>query len=108
MFIQYIYLQSKLGLTILVDLHTNYLIVLFKDLLSLRVDFSLMRQCQGTKQSCYIAAKQRRRENRRKSKNEIKDEILKSLINGEIVENKELNLKSENVKTCVKAITIVK
>ena len=37
---------------------------------------------------------------RRKSNDEIYDELLKSLTDGEIVENEELNLRSDNVKNC--------
>lgn len=38
----------------------------------------------------------------------MKDELLKSVIDGGIVENEELNLRSDNVTNCEQAISVVK
>ena len=38
----------------------------------------------------------------------MKNELLISLIDGDIVENEELNLRSDNVAYCKEAIPIVK
>ena len=38
----------------------------------------------------------------------MKNELLISLIDGDIVENEELNLRSDNVAYCQEAIPIVK
>ena len=38
----------------------------------------------------------------------MKDELLKSLIDGEIIENEELNLKLDSEKNCVEANSVVK
>ena len=44
---------------------------------------------------------------RRKSNDEINEELLKSLIDGEIVENEELNLRSDNVRNFEDTIPVV-
>ena len=56
----------------------------------------------------YATAKIEERKNRRKNNYEIKNELLISLIDGDIVENEELNLRSDNVAYCQEAIPIVK
>lgn len=56
----------------------------------------------------YATAKIEERKNRRKNNYEIKNELLISLIDGDIVENEELNLRSDNVAYCQVAILIVK
>ena len=56
----------------------------------------------------YATAKIEERKNRRKNNYEIKNELLISLIDGDIVENEELHLRSDNVAYCQEAIPIVK
>ena len=46
--------------------------------------------------------------NERKSNDGIKEELLKSMNNGEIIENEELNLRSDNVRSCEGIISGVK
>ena len=46
--------------------------------------------------------------NKRKSNDKIIEQLLKSLIDGEIVENEELNLISDNLKNCEDPIPVVK
>ena len=45
---------------------------------------------------------------KRKSNDEIKNELLKSVIDGKIVENVDLNLSSDNVRNCEEEIPLVK
>ena len=48
------------------------------------------------------------RKNKRKSNDKIIEQLLKSLIDGEVVENEELNLISDILKNCEDPIPVVK
>ena len=53
-------------------------------------------------------SRQRGGEKKRKSKYEVENELIKSLVEGEVVENEELNERTKNVTNYEEAIPVVK